>query len=115
MMINIAILGATGTVGQKAIALLSGSKQFQIKELVASKSGMKYGDIVHWREPLIQLPPEIAQIKLSNIEDIECELILSCLTCQAAEYIEPYLAKRGKIIFSNSSAMRMKENIPLII
>ena len=58
MSIHVAILGATGVVGQKAIALLSSNPNFEIIELVASNEriGKAYREVCDWREPLIAMP-----------------------------------------------------------
>ena len=48
--IEVAILGATGSVGQKFIEMLSDHPWFEISELAASEksSGKKYQDAVNW-------------------------------------------------------------------
>ena len=48
--INVAILGATGSVGQKFLELLADHPLFDVKELAASEksSGKKYKDATNW-------------------------------------------------------------------
>ena len=47
--LNVAILGATGAVGQRFIQLLNNHPWFQITELVGkSSAGKRYGDAVNW-------------------------------------------------------------------
>ena len=108
MSIHVAILGATGVVGQKAIALLSSNPNFEIIELVASNEriGKAYREVCDWREPLI---------RLSDFENLKAEFIISCLPAEIAEKIEPMLAVQGKIVFSNASRFRMEDNIPLLV
>lgn len=114
---DIAILGATGIVGQKAIALLRNHASLRIAELVASEknTGKRYGDIVNWKEPLGSLDPAVSNLVLKNAEDIKSPFVLSCLPTEAAEIIESFLSKQGFIIFSNASTNRLKPNVPLLV
>ncbi|WHQ46838.1 MAG: aspartate-semialdehyde dehydrogenase [Candidatus Midichloria sp.] len=117
MYTSIAILGATGVVGQKVIALLANNPRFNIIELVASdqRIGQAFGEACDWREPIMPLPEKISKIKLSSDQDLKADFIVSCLPSDIAEVLEPALAKQGKIVFSNASAFRMHENIPLLV
>ncbi len=117
MSIDVAILGATGVVGQKAIALLQNHPIFRVKELVASERrvGMCYRDGCDWRESGITLPEEIGSIKLKSADDLGSKFIISCLPTDIAQVDEPKLASQGRIVFSNASAFRMNENVPLLV
>ncbi len=117
MKIPVAILGATGVVGQKAIALLSQKTKFEIIELVASdaKIGKIFKDVCDWREPLTPLPDAVSKIKLSDPKQLKAKYIISCLPTDIANILEPALAKQGKFIFSNASSFRMEKNVPLLI
>ena len=52
--IPVAVLGATGTVGQKFIRLLADHPWFEVAAVAASSAsaGRRYGDVVRWREPV---------------------------------------------------------------
>lgn len=117
MPISVAILGATGVVGQKLIALLQNNPHFEIIELVASdqRQGQIFGQVCDWREPLAPLPEKIAQIKLSSANSLKAEYVLSCLPSEVAIELEPILASSGKIVFSNASAFRMDDMVPLLV
>lgn len=117
MTVTVAILGATGVVGQKAIALLSRNQRFRIIELVASdqRVGRLYGEVCDWREPLIGMPEEIAAMRLMNAENLQAEFVVSCLPSEVATLLEPKLANQGKIVFSNASAHRMHPHVPLLV
>lgn len=117
MFIDVAILGATGLVGQKVIALLINHPFFRIKELVASENrqGKFFKEECSWIEPLSSLPEEIGNIKLTNFYNLQSQFVISCLPANIAQDIEPVLAKEGKIIFSNASPFRLNDNIPLIV
>ena len=115
--IEVAILGATGLVGQKAIALLKNSAKFQVKELVASdkRIGQIYGDVVDWREGFASLSADVANLKLTSYEELKSPWIVSCLPSESAAIMEPFLAKKGKIVFSNASTFRMDQHVPLVV
>lgn len=116
-MIDLAVLGATGIVGQKVIALLSRDTDLRVAEVVASEArvGHRFGDACLWREPLSALPEEVSRLKLSSVDSLEARYVISCLPSEAAVEIEPELARRGKDVFSNASAHRMRSQVPLLI
>lgn len=117
MPISVAILGATGVVGQKAIALLSRNPRFNIIELAASeqRTGQVFGEVCDWREPLIPLPEAVASMKISSMQSLQSNYIISCLPSEIAEIEEPKLAEQGKMIFSNASTFRMHREVPLLV
>ena len=117
MSISVAVLGATGVVGQKAIALLSNNRHFEIVELVASdqRISQTFGDVCDWRETLMPMLKDVAKIKLSSADNLKAEYVVSCLPSDIAEKVEPMLAEQGKIVFSNASTFRMHPKVPLLV
>lgn len=113
---SVAILGATGLVGQKIIALLAQDELFEITELVASpgKVGKTYENGTNWslRTPC---PDHIRTMSISKTEDIKSPYILSALPASHAQIIEKDLAQKGHHIFSNASAHRLASHVPLLI
>ena len=67
--IPVAILGATGSVGQKFIELLANHPWFEIAELCASdkSAGKKYKDAVDWFLPS-PLPESVGNILVQKCE-----------------------------------------------
>ena len=117
MPIELAILGATGVVGQKALALLQRNPHFEVVELAASRArlGGRFGDLCVWREPLLTMPEKLAATRLCAAEDLQADFIISCLPTSAAGRVEPMLAAKGKKVFSNASTHRMCKGVPLLI
>ena len=117
MVISVAVLGATGVVGQKVIALLSNNPLFKIIELVASERrvGYSFHEACDWREPICNVPDYIANMRLCDIHNLKADFVISCLPSEIAKIIEPNLASQGKIVFSNASAFRMSKDVPLLI
>lgn len=116
MSISVAILGASGVVGQKVIALLAKNNKFTIEELVTSsrREGKVYEQSCDWHEEL-PMPQNIRNKIIVGLQDIKSDYVISCLPAKEAMTIEPFLAEKGKIIFSNASAFRMHTNVPLLI
>ena len=114
---KVAILGASGTVGQRFISLLAGHPWFEISALTTSdaKAGKRYGDVTQWHFGS-DMPPEIADMKLEATRgDIDAEVCFSALPSDAAEQWEAALAKTGHHVFSNVKTHRMDDDVPLLI
>lgn len=115
--IPIGILGATGAVGQRFLSLLSGHPDFTVAALCASdrSAGRRYADASPWRlaEPP---PPGLAETVLRRAEpDLPCRIVFSALDAASAREIEPRFARAGCLVFSNASAHRMDEDVPLLV
>ena len=69
--IPVAILGATGSVGQKFIELLSNHPWFEITELCASdkSAGKIYGEAADWFLPA-QMPDTVRNIVVQKCEPV---------------------------------------------
>ena len=115
--ITVAILGATGSVGQRFIELLSNHPWFEIVSVAASERsfGKRYGDAVNWLLPT-PLPDNIASMTLSECKPpITANLILSALDSSVATVIEGAFANAGYMVISNAKNYRMQSDVPLLI
>jgi len=114
--IPIAILGATGAVGQRMIQLLVGHPWFEIVALTGSDRtvGRPYGELVRWVLDDAP-PPEIARMIVQPSDTVQDVVIaLSALPTEIAQEIEPLWAARVAVC-SNASTYRMTADVPLII
>lgn len=120
MTATVALVGATGAVGQRFVQLLEGHPQFDIGALTASPSsaGKSYRDAATWRLDT-PIPEQIAdeQVRRTRVEAIpdDVDLIFSSLPSEVAREVEPDLAAAGYVVSSNSSNARMAEDVPLVI
>ena len=115
--IKVGILGATGSVGQKFIELLSDHPWFGINELAASdrSAGKKYSEAVNWVMQT-SLRRDIAEMKVLKCEPIlESKVIFSALDANVAGTIEEEFAKAGYVIISNARNHRFDEDVPLMV
>lgn len=115
--IDVAILGATGAVGQRFMALLEDHPWFQVKEVVASvrSAGKTYQEAANW--VLDGLPPtDVAELTVKSLDDtLTSPIIFSALPSQTAREVELRLAAAGHVVCSNASAHRMAHDVPLLI
>jgi len=115
--IPVAVLGATGMVGQKLVELLSHHPWFKIVALAASErsQGQKYQSSTCWMMTK-PLQKEIAEMTLSACEPrLPCRLVFSGLDSCVAGVIEENFAEAGYIVISNSCNHRMDPTVPLMI
>lgn len=115
--IPVAILGATGSVGQKFIQLLADHPWFEITELCASdkSAGKKYKDAVDWFLPSPP-PKNVEEIVVQKCEPtLKAKVVFSGLDSKVAGEVEAEFAKAGYKVISNSKNHRMDEDVPLLI
>ena len=114
---RVGILGATGTVGQRFIQLLEGHPQFELTALAASdrSQGKAYQEACAWRLPG-EMPESVRGMRVAAPEPpLDCELVFSSLPGDIARETEESFARAGYAVISNSSALRMDADVPLLI
>lgn len=113
----VAVLGATGAVGQRFVELLDGHPWFEVTEVVASdrSAGRVYGDAVSWK--ISAGPPAaVERLVLRGLDDrLDSRIVFSALPSDVAGPIEERLAAAGHAVFSNASNHRMDADVPLMI
>ncbi|MCL4340256.1 MAG: aspartate-semialdehyde dehydrogenase [Nitrososphaerota archaeon] len=114
--LKLGILGATGMVGQQYIKLLADHPWFKVSRIVGKKSaGMSFKEAAEWvgeYDP----PASIMDMKVdgANPESEGADLFVSCLPTDGAKELEPLYARLYPT-FSDASAYRMEDDVPLII
>src|SRR5881396_3278137 len=84
--IPVAVLGATGSVGQRFVQLLETHPWFRLHEVVASErsAGKSYGDAADWRLETL-LPGDAAALTVKPLgADLESTLVFSGLDSSVA-------------------------------
>ena len=115
--ISVAVLGATGTVGQKFISLLENHPFFEVTEVVASSrsAGKKYKDAVSWKQDRF-IPENVADLIVKTTEDtLDSRILFSGMDAEVAGPAEEEYARRGHFVISNSKNHRMDKDVPIII
>ncbi len=118
MRYKVAILGATGMVGQKFIQLLEDHPWFEISALIASERrvGKIYSEEVDWVVSQ-NVPKNVADMEMLPMDPkkVDADIVFSALPSDIAREVERKFAIGGFVVASNASAYRMEEDVPLVI
>jgi len=119
--IKVAVIGATGAVGQVFMWMLADHPWFEIEYITASAAriGQKYGNSVHWVLPFemenIIKPIVIQEYDLAAMKAAGVQIVFSAMPADVAKTAEPELRDYGFYIFSNAGAMRYEKSVPIMI
>lgn len=115
--IPVAVLGATGAVGQTFIRLLDGHPWFRLTEVAASErsSGKRYAEAARWIEGV--MPESVAgmTVKACDPREVSAPIVFSALDAAVASEVEPAFARAGRLVLSNTRSFRMEPDVPLVI
>jgi aspartate-semialdehyde dehydrogenase len=115
--VPVAVLGATGAVGQTFIRLLDGHPLFEIVEVAASErsAGRPYAEAMTWHEG--ELPQGVAGLKVVTCEpaEVKSKIVFSALDSSVAGEVEQAFAAAGAMVLSNAKNHRMDSDVPLVI
>jgi len=115
--IPVAVLGATGAVGQRLVSLLGSHPWFELAGLCASERsvGKPYLEAARWLLP--EEPPAFARSGrvLPCEPDSRWPLVFSALDADAASSIEETFARSGALVVSNARSHRMRADVPLVV
>ena len=115
--IGVALLGATGNVGQKFALMLQDHPWFEIVAVAASgqSAGKAYGEAVAWKQAQ-PIPPGVSEQVVRRCDDeFDCPIVFSALSTEVAGEAEKLYASRGQWVFSNAGAHRMDTDVPLVV
>ena len=118
--IPVAVLGATGMVGQRFIELLQGHPWFELVALAASErhGGRSYAEATRWRLPGSEMPAAAAELPVVTCRPEALpgvKIAFSALPAEIAGEIEADFARAGVAVFSNAKTYRMAADVPLIV
>ncbi len=115
--IPVAVLGATGAVGQRLVSLLGSHPWFELAALCASERsvGKPYLEAARWLLP--SPPPAFA--REAAVEPCEPSaryaIAFSALDAGPATAIEEAFARAGILVASNARSHRMRQDVPLVV
>lgn len=125
-MLKVALIGATGAVGQEFVVALNRHPWFELSQIASSErsAGKKYIDairdsnsgVLKWHNKE-QVPEYIRDVIVSKVEDIDLQkfdLIFTALESDDAKIIEPNFAKSVPVI-STAAAFRYEKDVPILI
>jgi len=113
----VAVLGATGAVGQAFVRLLDGHPWFDLVEVAASErsAGRRYADATRWLEG--QLPERVGNLVVAPCDPsvVRAPIVFSALDSSVAGDVEAAFAASGRVVLSNAKNYRMAPDVPLVI
>jgi aspartate-semialdehyde dehydrogenase len=105
---KIAVVGATGLVGQEMLKILW-ERKIPISEIYAFASAKSEGTYVDFGNEKIK-------VEKATVENIsKAEFALFSIGEEISLELTPEIAKKGTIIIDNSNAFRMNPDVPLVI
>ncbi|KAG9049854.1 hypothetical protein FS837_008904 [Tulasnella sp. UAMH 9824] len=117
--VKVGVLGATGTVGQRFIVLLSNHPFFRIHALGASSrsAGQPYGKVTKWKQS-VPVPKGVRDMIVQECKSDafkECAVVFSGLDAEVAGDIELEFRAAELAVFSNAKNHRRDPVVPLIV
>lgn len=115
--IEVGILGATGTVGQRFVQLLADHPWFELAWVAASdrSAGKRYADAASWQHAGAP-PPGLADLTVEEcVPGRGPRVVFSSMSGAQAGEIEAAFAAAGHLVITNSSHFRMAADVPLLV
>ena len=120
---NAVVLGASGLVGQRMQQRLANHPWFRLAAVVGSqRTAGKTLESIEWnlQEPRPRLPNLTVlssedERLLERLKEVNITVAFSCLPASIADPLELMLASSGIAVFSNASAFRRCDGVPLVI
>ena len=116
--VRVAVLGATGAVGQAFVRLLANHPWFELTEVAASErsAGKAYAEATRW-VGTGAIPADVAgkTVLACDPAAISADVVFSALDSSAAQDAEPAFARAGKTVLTNAKNYRMEPDVPLVI
>ena len=105
---NVAVLGATGAVGQQMIQVLE-ERNFPVGTLLPLASARSVGKTVTFRGE------QIAIQEATDDAFKGMDFVLGAVQNAQAKRFAPAIVKAGAVFIDNSSAFRMDDDVPLVV
>lgn len=115
--IPVAVLGATGSVGQRFVELLASHPWFRLAEVCASErsAGRPYREAVRWMQG-VPLPKAAGDLLVEAcVPPVRSTLVFSALDSGVAGPVEEAFAAAGHLVVSNARNHRMHPRVPLLV
>ena len=105
---TVAVVGATGVVGQEIIKTLE-DRKFPVAKLVPLASARSAGTTIHFKGELI----EVTELTETSFQGIDYALFSAGGSISAK--FAPIAAQAGAIVVDNTSHFRMDPEVPLVV
>ena len=108
MEVNVAVVGATGNVGQEMLAILA-ERLFPAKEVFAIASRQSIGREVSYGDRTLKCRD------LETFDFSKAHIVLFAAGAAVSKEWAPKAARAGAIVIDNSSHFRMDPDVPLVV
>ena len=105
---NVAVLGASGAVGQQMIQVLE-ERNFPVGRLLPLASARSAGKTVSFRGEAIAIE-EATDSSFAGMD-----FVLGAVSNPMAQRFAPKIVEAGAVFIDNSSAFRMDDDVPLVV
>lgn len=105
---NVAVLGATGAVGQELLETLE-QRDFPVDEVRPLSSARSAGKTVTFRGG------ELAALEATDSAFDGIDIVLASAGGSVSEQFAPAIRKAGAVLIDNTSAFRMLPDVPLVV
>lgn len=106
--LNVAIVGATGAVGEQ-MRLILASRRFPVKNLKLLASKRSAGQRVKFNEQFVEVE-ELTENSFTGVD-----IALFSAGAEVSRLFAPVAKKAGAIVIDNSSAFRQEPDVPLVV
>src|SRR5436190_16576395 len=105
---RVAIVGATGLVGQVQLGVLK-ERSFPFSELLPLASGRSAGQMVRFRGTDVEVREAVPEI-FSGVD-----FVFFAATGELSKTLAPEAVRRGAVVIDKSSTWRMDPRVPLVV
>lgn len=115
--LSVAVLAATGMVGQRYVSMLSNHPLFETVAVTGQTSvGKKYWDVISQFGLPISQEAKTLPVRPTRPEALGAvDLVFSPLPTDVAAKLEPEFAKAGYKVITDASPHRMEKDVPLVV
>lgn len=107
---NVAVVGATGAVGEELFRVLE-AYDFPVNKIVPLASARSVGSTIEYKNK------EVSVLELTEtcFEENEVEIAFFSAGGSISEKFAKYAVEAGAVVIDNTSHFRMDENVPLVV
>lgn len=107
---NIAVVGATGMVGNKFLEVLT-ERKLPAKNYYLFASAKSAGKVIDF----MGKPHTVIELTEKNIMERDIDIALFSAGGEVSKQFAPVFAKKGTLVIDNSNAWRREKDVPLVV
>ena len=108
--INLAVVGATGMVGNKFLEVLA-ERKLPVENYYLFASAKSAGKVIDF----MGKPHTVIELTEENVKKIKADIALFSAGGSVSKIFAPIFAAQGTIVVDNSSQWRMDKDVPLVV